>query len=257
MGVTAEQVLSALKDLKDPSSGRPMSELGYFKHPEMLDGGGVRVRVELPTPASPHKARIEEAVRAMLSPLQLPRVEVAFGANVRPSPAKQHNPNDLVPSVKNVVLVGSGTGDIQLTIAQQVSVSGAVVVTTPQDVALADAIKAKTMFDKVNIPVLGFVENMSGFVCPHCHHETDIFSKGGAEQAAAKLGVPFLGRVPINPAIRVGSDDGRPVVAADPGLPEAQALTRIAQNVADRVALANMTAVPRGQKPLVQLGKKA
>jgi ATP-binding protein involved in chromosome partitioning len=368
MAVTPEQVLAALKDLKDPSSGRPMSELGYFKHPEMLDGSGVRVRVELPTPASPHKARIEEAVRATLSPLQLPRVEVAFGANVRPSPAKQHNPNDLVPSVKNVVLVGSGkggvgkstvsvnvavalanlgckvglldadiygpsvplmmglfgarptstdgksvqplsafgvkvisigffvdpdqamiwrgpmlhgalvqllrdvqwgdldylildlppgTGDIQLTIAQQVSVSGAVVVTTPQDVALADAIKAKTMFDKVNIPVLGFVENMSGFVCPHCHQETDIFSKGGAEQAAGKLGVPFLGRVPINPAIRVGSDDGRPVVAADPGLPEAQALTRIAQNIADRVALANMTAVPRGQKPLVQLGRKA
>jgi ATP-binding protein involved in chromosome partitioning len=151
-----------------------------------------------------------------------------------------------------------GTGDIQLTIAQQVSVSGAVVVTTPQDVALSDAIKAKTMFDKVNIPVLGFVENMSGFVCPNCHHETDIFSKGGAEQAASKLSVAFLGRVPINPAIRAGSDDGRPVVAADPGLPEAQALTKIAQNIADRVALANLTVVPRGTgRPLVQLGKKA
>src|SRR5438309_7653865 len=108
MGVTAEQVLSALKDLKDPSSGRPMSELGYFKHPETLDGGGVRVRVELPTPASPHKARTEEAVRAMLSPLQLPRVEVAFGANVRPPPAKQHNPNDPAPPATNVVLGGSG-----------------------------------------------------------------------------------------------------------------------------------------------------
>src|SRR6185503_17057749 len=98
-----------------------------------------------------------------------------------------------------------GTGDIQLTIAQQVSVAGAVVVTTPQDVALADAIKAKMMFDKVNIPVLGFVENMSGFICPNCKHETDIFSKGGGEQAAGKLGVPFLGRVPINQAIRIAS----------------------------------------------------
>src|SRR5438094_1115929 len=367
MGVSAEQVLSTLKDLKDPSSGRPMSELGYFKHPEMLDGGGVRVRVELPTPASPHKARIEEAVRAMLSPLQIPRVEVAFGANVRPSPGKQNNPNDLVPSVKNVVLVGSGkggvgkstvsanvavalanlgckvglldadiygpsmplmmglfgarptsddgksvlpltafgvkvisigffvdpdqaviwrgpmlhgalvqllrdvhwgdldylildlppgTGDIQLTIAQQVSVSGAVVVTTPQDVALADAIKAKTMFDKVNIPVLGFVENMSGFVCPHCGQETDICSKGGAEAAARKLAVPFLGRVPINLAVRTGGDEGRPVVADNPQLPESQALVRIAQNVADRVAIANLQAVPKGHKPLVQLGKR-
>src|SRR5205814_10316181 len=99
--VTAEQGRAPLKDLKGPSSGRPMAELGYFKHPEILDGGGVRVRVELPTPASPHKARIEEGVRATLSPLQIPRVEVAFAANVRPSPGKQNNPNDLVPSVKN------------------------------------------------------------------------------------------------------------------------------------------------------------
>src|SRR2546429_4860917 len=96
MAVTAEQVLSALKDLKDPSSGRTMSELGYFKHPEILDGGGVRVRVELPTPASPHKARIEEAVRGMLSPTQLPPVEGDFGANVTPSPDKQTNTIDLV-----------------------------------------------------------------------------------------------------------------------------------------------------------------
>src|SRR2546429_3500215 len=124
MAVTAEQVLSALKDLKDPSSGRTMSELGYFKHPEILDGGGVRVRVELPTPASPHKARIEEAVRATLSPLQLPRVEVAFGANVRPSPGKQNNPNDLVPSVKNVVLVGSGKGGVgKSTVSANVAVA--------------------------------------------------------------------------------------------------------------------------------------
>src|SRR5256886_4054805 len=124
MKVTAEQVLSALKDLKDPSSGRSMSEVGYFKHPEMLDGGGVRVRVELPTPASPHKAGIDEAVRAMLSPLQLPRVEVAFDANVRPSPSKQHNPNDLVPSVKNVVLVGSGKGGVgKSTVSANVAVA--------------------------------------------------------------------------------------------------------------------------------------
>jgi ATP-binding protein involved in chromosome partitioning len=129
-------------------------------------------------------------------------------------------------------------------------------VTTPQDVALSDAIKAKTMFDKVSIPVLGFVENMSGFVCPHCSQETDIFSKGGAEAAARKLAVPFLGRVPINLAVRTGGDEGRPVVADNPQLPESQALVRIAQNVADRVAIANLQAVPKGHKPLVQLGKR-
>src|SRR5260370_114023 len=124
MAVTADQVLASLKDLKDPSSGRPMSELGYLKHPELLDGGGVRVRIELPTPASPYKARIEEAVRATLSPLKLPRVEIAFGANVRPSPAKQHNPNDLVPSVKNVVLIGSGKGGVgKSTVSANVAVA--------------------------------------------------------------------------------------------------------------------------------------
>src|SRR2546426_4537264 len=110
MAVTAEQVLSALKDLKDPSSGRTMSELGYFKHPEILDGGGVRVRVELPTPASPHKARIEEAVRGMFSPLQLPPGGGAFGPNGPPSPGKQNNPNNPVPPGKNWGLVGSGKG---------------------------------------------------------------------------------------------------------------------------------------------------
>src|SRR3954470_17347656 len=124
MAVTAEQVLASLKDLKDPSSGRTMSELGYFKPPALLDGGGFRVRGELPTPASPPKARIEEAARSMLSALQMPRVEVAFAANVRPSPAKQHNPNDLVPSVKNVVLIGSGKGGVgKSTVSANVAVA--------------------------------------------------------------------------------------------------------------------------------------
>jgi ATP-binding protein involved in chromosome partitioning len=98
---------------------------------------------------------------------------------------------------------------------------------------------------------------MSGFVCPHCNTETEIFAKGGAELAANKMAIPFLGRIPINLAVREGGDDGKPVVATRPDLAEAQALIRVAQNVADRVSLANLFAVPRGQKPLVQLGKKA
>src|SRR5882762_7008353 len=97
MAATAEQVLTALKELKDPSSGRPMSELGYFKHPELLEGAGVRVRVELPTPASPFKGRIGQSVLATVSPLQRARVDVACDANVRPSPAKQHNHHELIP----------------------------------------------------------------------------------------------------------------------------------------------------------------
>ena len=363
--MTSDEILSALKEIPDPSSGRSLGDLAMVKSVEMLPGDAVRVTIELPTPASPHKAALDAAVRQVVKGSR--RVEVGFSSVVRRSPSKGQGP-DLVPGVKNVILVGSGkggvgkstvsanvavalaqfgarvglldadiygpsiplmmglfggkpssadgktvepllahgvrvisigffvdpdqamiwrgpmlhgaliqllrdvrwgeldylvldlppgTGDIQLTIAQQVSVSGAVVVTTPQDVALADAIKAKTMFDKVSIPVLGFVENMSGFICPHCQKETDIFSKGGAEQAAQKLAVPFLGRVPINLAVRVGGDEGKPVVADHPELAESQALIRIAQNIADRVAVANLTAVPRGQqKPLVQLGKK-
>jgi ATP-binding protein involved in chromosome partitioning len=113
------------------------------------------------------------------------------------------------------------------------------------------------MFDKVSIPVLGFVENMSGFVCPHCGKETDIFSKGGAEAASVKMAVPFLGRVPLHLAVREGSDEGRPVVADHPEMAESRALVRIAQNVAERVAIANLVAVPRGHKPLVQLGKRS
>src|SRR2546427_6619961 len=124
MAVTAEQVLSAPMAFKAPSAGRTMSELGYFKHREIRDGGGGRVRVELPGPAAPCKAGIEGGVRPMLSPLQLPRVEVAFGANVRPSPGKQNNPNDLVPSVKNVVLVGSGKGGVgKSTVSANVAVA--------------------------------------------------------------------------------------------------------------------------------------
>src|SRR5258708_31131954 len=103
MALTSEQVLASLKDLKDPSSGRPLSELSMLKGAELLDGSGVRVRVELPTPASPHKARIEESVRSTLQPL-FNRVEVAFHWTVRASPGKANNQNDLVPTVKNVVL---------------------------------------------------------------------------------------------------------------------------------------------------------
>jgi ATP-binding protein involved in chromosome partitioning len=137
-----------------------------------------------------------------------------------------------------------GTGDIQLTIAQQVRVSGAVVVTTPQDLALADAIKAKAMFDKVDIPVLGIVENMSYFSCPHCHTRTEIFHHGGGAAAAHKLGIPFLGEVPLVLSIREGGDNGQPVVAAAPESDEAKAFRRIADAVSTQVALANMIGAP-------------
>ena len=127
-----------------------------------------------------------------------------------------------------VVDMPPGTGDAQLTMAQQVPLAGAIIVSTPQDLALIDARKGLNMFRKVDVPVLGIVENMSTFVCPHCGERSDIFGHGGARSEAARLGVPFLGEVPLTLAIRETSDAGRPVVATDPSSPGAQAYREIA-----------------------------
>ena len=127
-----------------------------------------------------------------------------------------------------VVDMPPGTGDAQLTMAQQVPLAGAVIVSTPQDLALIDARKGLAMFRKVNVPVLGIVENMSTFVCPHCGERSDIFGHGGARADAARLGVPFLGEVPLTLGIRETSDAGRPVVATDPSSSSAVAFREIA-----------------------------
>lgn len=129
-----------------------------------------------------------------------------------------------------------GTGDAQLTISQLVPLSGAITVTTPQEVALHDVRKGLMMFQKVNVPLLGIVENMSYFVCGHCGERTEIFSTGGGERAAHKLGIPFLGRVPIDPAIRVGGDSGMPIVVADPASPQTAAFREIASKLAAQFA---------------------
>jgi ATP-binding protein involved in chromosome partitioning len=127
-----------------------------------------------------------------------------------------------------VVDMPPGTGDAQLTMAQQVPLAGAVIVSTPQDLALIDARKGLNMFKKVNVPVLGLVENMSTFLCPHCGKPSDIFGHGGAKQEAQKLGVPFLGEIPLTMAVRETSDEGKPVVATDPESPVAQAYRELA-----------------------------
>jgi ATP-binding protein involved in chromosome partitioning len=127
-----------------------------------------------------------------------------------------------------VVDMPPGTGDAQLTMAQQVPLAGAVIVSTPQDLALIDARKGLNMFRKVNVPVLGLVENMSTFICPHCGQPSNIFGHGGARAEATRLGVPFLGEVPLTLAIRETSDEGRPVVTTDPSSPVAEAYREIA-----------------------------
>ena len=133
-----------------------------------------------------------------------------------------------------------GTGDVQLSLTQTVPLMGAVIVSTPQDVALQDARKAILMFRQVRVEILGIVENMSYFQCPKCNERTPIFSHGGGAATAAKYDVPFLGEVPLDVALREGGDAGKPIVAADPNSPVAQAFAQIAERVAAQVSIANL-----------------
>jgi ATP-binding protein involved in chromosome partitioning len=128
-----------------------------------------------------------------------------------------------------------GTGDAQLSMSQQVPLAGAVIVSTPQDIALLDARKGLNMFRKVDVPVLGIIENMSLFVCPNCGHESHIFSHGGARLEAEKLGVEFLGEVPLDIEIRETSDSGRPIVVSNPDSPHAKTFVAIAERIRDKV----------------------
>src|SRR5689334_13275405 len=135
-----------------------------------------------------------------------------------------------------VVDMPPGTGDAQLTMAQQVPLAGAVIVSTPQDIALLDARKGLNMFRKVEVPVLGIVENMSYFVCPHCGERSEIFSHGGARREAERLGTDFLGEVPLDMAIRETSDGGRPITVSDPDSPHAATFRAIAERVWAKVS---------------------
>lgn len=134
-----------------------------------------------------------------------------------------------------VVDMPPGTGDAQLTLAQNVPLKGAVIVSTPQDLSLIDARRGLAMFKKVNVPVLGIVENMSYFQCPHCGTKSDIFGHGGARHEAEKLGVPFLGEIPLHMAIRATSDAGNPVVDSEPDGPHAAIYRAIAGQVRDQL----------------------
>lgn len=154
--------------------------------------------------------------------------------------------NDVAWAPLDVLVIDMppGTGDAQLTIAQRVPLKGAVIVSTPQDIALIDARKGIAMFNKTHVPVLGLVENMSTFVCANCGHETHIFGHGGARATAEKLGVPFLGEIPLMPIVRETSDAGTPIVDYDPTSAEARAFIAVAELVAKAIA-APARAAPR------------
>ncbi|MGB2958018.1 MAG: iron-sulfur cluster carrier protein ApbC [Bacteroidota bacterium] len=132
-----------------------------------------------------------------------------------------------------------GTGDIQLTLVQTIPLTGAVVVTTPQDISLADARKGYAMFQRVNVPVLGVIENMSSYVCSHCGHTEHIFDNGGGRKAAEELGVPFLGEIPLYTSVRLSGDIGRPIVAEENAGAPGIAIALIARNMAAQISIAN------------------
>jgi ATP-binding protein involved in chromosome partitioning len=138
-----------------------------------------------------------------------------------------------------------GTGDIHLTLAQRVAMTGAIVVSTPQDIALIDARKGLAMFRRVAVPVLGIVENMSVYVCPNCGHEDHIFGDGGVKATAKELDVPLLGEIPLRRPIRETSDAGTPIVVHAPDSAEARAFVKLAENVLNAMSAADTRPAPR------------
>lgn len=130
-----------------------------------------------------------------------------------------------------------GTGDAQLTMVQATNLAGGVIVTTPQDVALLDGRKGLAMFQQMNVPVLGFIENMSYFQCPHCKERTDVFSHGGGHELATEMNVPFLGEIPLEVGVRRGSDAGAPITATDPDHPVSQAFREVAKSLAAQISI--------------------
>ena len=130
-----------------------------------------------------------------------------------------------------------GTGDAPLTMAQTIPVTGIIIVTTPQDVAMNVAVKALGMFSKLNVPIVGVIENMSYLQCPHCSEHINVFGKGGGQKISEKFGIPFLGEIPLSPQIMEGSDKGKPVIVSDPDSIQANALTKVAKTIAGRISV--------------------
>jgi ATP-binding protein involved in chromosome partitioning len=152
-----------------------------------------------------------------------------------------------------IVDMPPGTGDVALSLSQTVPVVGSIVVTTPQKVSLADSLRAIRMYEKLNIPALGIVENMSYYACPNCHHESDIFGHGGGERLAEQLQVPFLGRLPVYQPIREGGDNGVPIIVSEPGSVAGRAFLTVAERTAAQVSIAahKSAEANKGKIPLI------
>ena len=154
-----------------------------------------------------------------------------------------------------IVDMPPGTGDVALSLSQTVPVAGAILVTTPQQVSLADTRRAVRMYQKLNIQPIGLIENMSYYSCPNCHHEADIFGYGGGEELAKSMDIPFLGRLPVYQPIREGSDSGVPLVIAEPQSPAGRAFVTVAERAAAQVSIAahRVAEANKGKIPLIQV----
>src|SRR5918998_466471 len=251
-------VYGALARVKDPDLHKDIVRLGFVKDLR-VEGGDVSFRIVLTTPACPvvdfNKLVPVEAhgVRMMSMAVLKPGDEPMI---VR-GPILHGLVRQFLQDVEwgeldyLIVDMPPGTGDVQLSLAQLVPVQGAVLVTTPQEVALADVRRALRMFETVNVPVLGVVENMSYFVAPDTGTRYNIFGEGGGRRLCEEYGVPYLGAVPLGMGVREGGDSGVPIVVGDPDSPQAVAFRRVAEEVARQVSIEAM-------KPeLVVLGKKA
>ncbi len=204
-------------------SGRPNSPDGRRLHP--MENYGVKCMsmgflVEEDTPMIWRGPMVMSAIEQMLRDVEWGELDVL------------------------VVDLPPGTGDAQLTLAQRVPLTGAVIVSTPQDIALLDARKGLNMFRKVEVPVFGIVENMSYYVCPECGHRAEIFSHGGARREAERLGTEFLGEIPLDIAIRETSDAGRPIVVSDPDSALAKTYRAIAARIAEKIDAASARVAP-------------
>src|SRR5947209_4581119 len=231
-GVTQAEVLQALAQVQVPESGADLVTAGLVRDLRIC-GGSVAFRVMPPNPGSSSRPDLERAAREAVEQDGVKLMSLGFLQPDTAAPVVWRGP--MVGSAVRQMLAETrwgamdtllidlppGTGDAQLTLAQTVPLTGAVIVMTSQDVAVNIASKALAMFQKLNVPVVGVVENMSGFSCPHCGQETAIFTHGGGENAATRLGVAFLGSIPLDPAVVRHGDAGEPTVIAAPESTEA------------------------------------
>lgn len=236
--ITRQTVEATLRQYQDPYLNQDPVSAGCLREVE-IQGDRVRVRLELGYAAGLFRNGLAQTLQMALEALDgVARAEVRVDCVIQLITQTAWDNLDYL-----VVDMPPGTGDIQLTLAQKVPVAGAVIVTTPQDLALLDAKKGVEMFRKVNIPVLGVVENMAVHICSNCGHAEHLFGEGGGEKLAAQFGVELLASMPLSIAIRTQADSGRPTVIADPESQLAMLYQEIARHVGARIVLSERASV--------------